>query len=61
MHTFIKVNGVDVPHEIVGRRPGDIAICYDYASKAEQELGWKTELGIEEMVQDAWKFEKNNK
>lgn len=28
---------------------------------AEKELGWKAELGIEEMVRDAWKFEQNNK
>jgi len=30
-------------------------------SKAERELGWKAQLGIKEMVRDAWKFEKNYK
>jgi len=61
LNAFIKVNGVDVPYEIVGRRPGDIAICYADASKSERELGWKSQLGIKEMVRDAWKFEKNYK
>ncbi|MCR1900054.1 UDP-glucose 4-epimerase GalE [Irregularibacter muris] len=61
VNSFMKVNDADVPFEIVGRRPGDIAICYADASKAEQELGWKAELGIEEMVRDAWKFEQNNR
>jgi len=61
VNAFMKVNDVDVPYEIVGRRPGDIATCFADASKAEQELGWKAELGIEEMVRDAWKFEQNNK
>ena len=54
---FIRVNGVDVPYEIVGRRPGDISTCFADASKAEKELGWKAELGIDEMVRDAWRFE----
>lgn len=61
VNAFMKVNDIDVPYEIVGRRPGDIATCFADASKAEKELGWKAELGIEEMVRDAWKFEKNNK
>lgn len=61
VNSFIKVNGIDVPYEIVGRRPGDIATCFADASKAERELSWKAELGIEEMVRDAWKFEMNNK
>lgn len=60
VNSFMKVNDVDVPYEIVGRRPGDIATCFADASKAEKDLGWKAELGIEEMVRDAWKFEKNN-
>ncbi|SDY66411.1 UDP-galactose 4-epimerase [Proteiniborus ethanoligenes] len=61
VNAFMKVNDINVPYEIVGRRPGDIATCYADASKAEKELGWKAELGIEEMVRDAWKFEQNNK
>jgi len=61
VNAFMKVNDIDVPYEIVGRRPGDIATCFADASKAKQELNWKAELGIEEMVRDAWKFEQNNK
>lgn len=57
--TFEKVNGVAVPYEIVGRRAGDIATCYADASKAERVLGWKAELGIEDMCRDAWRWGKN--
>lgn len=49
VNAFVKVNEIDVPYEIVGRRTGDIATCFADASKAE--------LGIEEMVRDARKFE----
>jgi UDP-glucose 4-epimerase len=55
---FEEVNGIKVPYEIVGRRPGDIAECYADASKAKRELGWKAKRGIREMVRDAWRFEK---
>lgn len=61
VNAFMKVNAINVPYEIVGRRSGDIATCYSDASKAERELNWKAELGIEEMVRDAWKFEQKNK
>ncbi len=61
VNAFMKANGVDGPYEIIGRRLGDIATCFADASKAEKELGWKAELGIEEMVRDAWKFELSNK
>jgi len=60
VNAFIKVTGADVPYEIVGRRPGDIAVCFADAGKAKKELGWKAELGIEEMVRDAWRFEQQN-
>ncbi len=59
VHAFEEVNGIKVPYEIVGRRPGDIAECYADASKAERELGWEAKRGIKEMVRDAWNFEKN--
>ena len=60
VRTFEQVNGVSVPYQIVGRRPGDIAVCYADTSKAERVLGWKAEKGIEEMCRDAWRWEKLN-
>ena len=58
---FEKVNGIKIPYEIVGRREGDVAICFADATKAYQELGWKAEHTIEDMVRDAWNFEKKYK
>ncbi|MCR3955121.1 MAG: UDP-glucose 4-epimerase GalE [Gudongella sp.] len=60
VNAFTEVNDIKVPYEIVGRRPGDLAVCFADASKAERELKWKAELTIEDMVRDAWKFEINN-
>lgn len=61
VNAFMSVNEVDVPYEIVERRPGDIATCFADASKAETLLDWKAELTIEDMVRDAWRFEELNR
>ncbi|HZJ85113.1 MAG TPA: UDP-glucose 4-epimerase GalE [Syntrophomonadaceae bacterium] len=60
VNTFAQVNGLDIPYEIVARRPGDIAISFADASKIEHELGWRAELTMEDMVRDAWRFERGN-
>lgn len=60
VNAFVKVNKIKVPYEIVGRRPGDVAISYADATKAGRELGWEAELTIEDMVRDAWRFEQQN-
>ena len=54
--TFEKVNGVKVKYKIVERRPGDIAICYADATKAEKELGWRATRTIEDMCRDTWNY-----
>lgn len=46
VHAFEEVNQIKVPYEIVGRRPGDIAVCCADVSKAEKELGWKATRGL---------------
>ncbi|NBC66565.1 MAG: UDP-glucose 4-epimerase GalE [Bacteroidetes bacterium] len=58
--TFEKINKVSVPYEIAPRRPGDAASCYADPSKAEQELDWTTERGLEEMCRDAWNWQQKN-
>ena len=56
VHAFEKVNGIPIPYEIKPRRDGDIAECYADPTKAFNELGWKAELGIEEMCRSSWEF-----
>lgn len=60
VNTFVRVNKVDVPYAIMPRRAGDIATCYCDPTKAEEELGWKAQFGLEEMCRDAWNWQKNN-
>ncbi len=60
VQAFVRVNKVAVPYSIKPRREGDIATCYSNPAKAEKELGWKAQYGIEEMVRDAWHWQKLN-
>ncbi len=60
VHAFERACGKKIPYEIVGRRAGDAAACYASAQKAFDDLGWKAELGIDEMCSSAWKWQKNN-
>ncbi len=60
IHAFEKACGHKLPYSIKPRRPGDIAACYADASKAEKELGWKAELGIDEMCASLWNWQQKN-
>lgn len=55
--TFEKVNDVKVPHEIVGRREGDIEQVWADASLANKILKWKATTPIEETLKSAWKWQ----
>lgn len=59
-NTFEQVNGVAVPFELVPRREGDVATCFADNARALQELGWTPEYGLEDMLADSWKWQKQN-
>jgi len=60
IETFRKVSGANIPYKIDERRAGDVAVCYADSSKANGELGWKAERGLEEMCKDAWAWQVKN-
>lgn len=58
IEAFERLNGVRVPYKISERRPGDVASCYASPDKARAELGWKASLGLDDMCESAWRFER---
>ncbi len=58
--TFEKVNGINIPYEIVSRRAGDVPVSYADVSKAQKELGWRAKRGLEDMCKDAWRWQLKN-
>lgn len=57
IQAFEKVSGVKLPYKVVDRREGDITQAYACTTKANEMLGWKTELSLEEALNSAWKWE----
>lgn len=61
VETFKRVNKIDVPYKIVGRRPGDIAACFADPSYAKEKLNWTAEKEIDEMCRDSYNFVRKQK
>lgn len=57
---FVDATSVEIPFEIAPRRPGDCDEIYACADKAKDILGWSAELGVKEMCEDTWRWQKNN-
>ncbi len=58
VNAFEKATGEKLNYKIVGRRPGDVESVYADTSYANNELGWKAEVGLEETLLSAWNWEK---
>lgn len=57
---FSKASGRDIRYKIVDRRPGDVASCYADPTKANEELGFKATHTLDEMCEDAWRWQSQN-
>ncbi|MBU2652097.1 MAG: UDP-glucose 4-epimerase GalE [Bacteroidetes bacterium] len=57
INSFERVSGMKLNYKIVERRPGDIEKVWSDTAFANQELDWKAEKGLDEMMSSAWKWE----
>ena len=55
---FEKASGQKLNYVIGPRREGDIIRVWGDVTKSTAQLGWKAELGIDEMMASAWAWEK---
>jgi len=49
-----------IPYNIVARRPGDVAESWADTKKAQTELCWRPERGLDVMMADTWRWISNN-
>lgn len=56
--TFERVTGQKLNYALVDRRPGDVEKVYADTTFANEELGWKAESSLEDILTSAWKWEK---
>jgi UDP-glucose 4-epimerase len=58
IHAFEQVSGEKLNYKFVPRRPGDTEMVWADTRFANEELGWKAEKNLDEMMASAWKWEK---
>ena len=51
-----RISGRDFKVEYGPRRPGDPTAIYADCRKAERELGWKAQYGLETILATAWQW-----
>lgn len=57
VQSFERVSGEKLNYKIVGRREGDVISAYADTTKANNELGWKSKLTLDDAMRSAWKWE----
>lgn len=57
VQSFERVSGKKLNYKIVGRREGDIISAYADTTKANNVLGWKSQLTLDDAMRSAWKWE----
>ncbi len=60
LRTFEATNQLEIPFEIVARRPGDVAIYYADPAMAQRVLGWRAKRSLADMCRDAWRWQSLN-
>lgn len=57
IEAFEKSTGVKVPYKVGPRREGDIEQIWAVPTKANEVLGWKAVVPIEETMKNAWNWQ----
>ena len=58
IHAFEKSTGKKLNYMIGPRRGGDVEKVYGDVTKSTNQLGWKAELNVDDMMKSAWEWEK---
>lgn len=61
INSFEKVSGQKLNYAIGPRRGGDVIAIYANNEKAVNQLNWKLEYGLDEMLKTAWEWERKMK
>jgi UDP-glucose 4-epimerase len=56
----IEITKIDLPFQIVPRRPGDPAKLVASSAKIKKELGWAPKHSIQDIIAHAWNWHKHH-
>ena len=54
---YQKASGRALPHQVGGRRSGDLAAYYGEVTKAKNQLGWEVQRNLDTMCQDLYRWQ----
>ena len=57
---YAAASGREIAHQVMPRRPGDIAACFADPTLAQQLLGWQARLDLNRMCADSWRWQSMN-
>ena len=57
---FAQASGRPVPHDVVDRRPGDVAELVADPTLVQRKWGWRARLDVAAMCRDAWRFQQRH-
>lgn len=60
INAFEKAYGDKINYEIVERRPGDVPEYFANPQLANEEMGWRAEKSLDDMMTDTWRWQSQN-
>jgi UDP-glucose 4-epimerase len=60
IQAFERVTGRPIKYRLLPRRPGDVAEAWADPSLAKRELGWVATRGLDQICEDAWRWQSQN-
>lgn len=60
LRAYEQASGRRVAHQVVARRPGDVAACYADPARAQALLGWRATRNLAAMCTDSWRWQSAN-
>ena len=57
VHAYERACGHEIPYVVDPRRDGDLPFFWADPSKANEQLNWRTELDLDTMCQDSWRYQ----
>lgn len=60
VEAFTRISERPIPYQFASRREGDLAAFWADPRKAEEELGWQARRGLDDMIADTWRWQRQN-
>tara|TARA_R110002012_G_C11640125_1_gene610552 strand:+ start:243 stop:1286 length:1044 start_codon:yes stop_codon:yes gene_type:complete len=60
VEAFERISECSIPYQFAPRREGDLDAFWADSNKADAELGWQARRGLDDMMADTWRWQRQN-